>query len=107
VTIVAVFPGNDQLLCDFCSHPHPTWKYPARDFETPPVGTSVGSWYACEECRALIERKDRLGLTERSVRRFIERYGFGNEAELLVDLGTIHTKFFDHRTGEAARLWDM
>lgn len=45
-------------ICDFCSAPHPTWVYPAATFEMRREGWgSDGDWAACEECSALIERK--------------------------------------------------
>lgn len=45
-------------VCDFCSDPHPTWMYPAADFEVQRVAWgSEGAWAACEECSQLIEEE--------------------------------------------------
>ena len=92
-------------LCDFCSAPNPTWKYPARSFigyeEHGIAGESVGDWAACEVCHELIAANDRVGLTERSAATLI---AFRPELaeirkELTTELAMLHTRFFENRLG--------
>ena len=97
-------------ICDFCSAPDPGWRYPARNFigyaACGIVGESVGEWAACQECHQLIVAGDRSRLTERSVVSFI---AFQPElaairTELETELGTLHGRFFENRTGQASAI---
>ena len=94
--------------CDFCSAPNPTWRYPARSFigyiACGIAGESVGDWAACGECHRLIESGDRTLLTARSVATFliIQPELAEIEDELAVELGTLHSRFFENRLGPAA-----
>ncbi len=99
-------------ICDFCSAPNPTWKYPARSFigyeACGIAGESVGDWAACEECHRLIATNDRVGLTERSAVTFIALRPELTEIreELTAELGVLHTRFLENRTGEPSPLID-
>lgn len=96
-----------ELQCDFCSAPHPKWRYPARTFVAycvPEVaGESVGDWAACERCHALIEGGDRAGLAQRSLDELIIKHPEAIEAssDLLASLADLHLRFFAHRCGSA------
>lgn len=67
-----------DIVCDFCSHPVVRWRY-----SIPPGGIVVtyetaegaehhgdmdGLWGACDECHALIQKRDWAGLGSRSYR---------------------------------------
>ena len=56
-------------ICDFCSSPTVTWRYPAVTFSVEGI-TSVSDWAACDSCHVLIETNDRDGLLDRSVNLF-------------------------------------
>ena len=92
-------------MCDFCSQPDVVWRYPAQSFIAYAVacvvGRSVGDWAACTVCHAFIERGDRNGLLERSVRRLLEKHPDmrADETEVREHLGVIHRMFFDHQAG--------
>jgi hypothetical protein len=106
--------GKDQIavtvVCDFCSvnADSKVWSYPTPDFlytlQMPEFGlhASKGDWAACEECHALIEADDRVGLATRTVLMDIEREP--ESAELAVKMGGIYLSvqgdFFSHRQGE-------
>lgn len=97
-------------ICDFCSAPDPQWRYPARNFigyeAGGIIGESIGEWAACQECHQLIVLDERARLTERSVVSFI---AFQPElvairSELETELGTLHGRFFENRTGQASAI---
>ena len=95
-----------DCVCDFCSAPDPTWKYPARSFigyeDCGIAGESVGDWAACEECHLLIAAGNRAGLTERSAETLIALRSELAEIrkELTAELAVLHERFFKNRTGE-------
>ena len=92
-------------MCDFCSEPNVVWRYPAQNFVAYAVagvvGQSVGDWAACTVCHALIENGDRSGLSERSLRRLLEKNPDmrQDEAEVQEQLRVLHQMFFAHQTG--------
>ena len=94
--------------CDFCSAPDPSWRYPARSFigyiACGIAGESVGDWAACGECHRLIESGDRRLLTARSVEAFVTAQPELGQisVELTSELGSLHLRFFENRTGPAA-----
>ncbi|MBY0502737.1 MAG: hypothetical protein K2X03_02425 [Bryobacteraceae bacterium] len=96
-----------DLKCDFCSAPHPSWRYPALTFVAycaPDVaGESVGDWAACEICHTLIETNDHAGLAQRSLDELIVKYPEASQASrvLLESLSDLHQEFFVHRRGPA------
>jgi len=56
------------MICDFCSAPHPVWRYGAYSFDDPlGIGRSVGDWMACDDCHQLIIRNRREALARRSI----------------------------------------
>lgn len=95
----------NELLCDFCSEPNPTWCYPAETFIAMTVGpvasASDGGWAACDECRRLIEAGDRRALADRSAALLIVANPefVSVSDELRCQLGDLHRGFFDHRRG--------
>lgn len=95
-----------SIICDFCSSPNPTWRYPCEDFEvlSPPFGVgSVGGWAACDECAAFIEKKDREGLLNRSVDNFIGIEIIGRR-QAKQTIKALHKKFFHLRIGSVERI---
>jgi hypothetical protein len=97
-------------LCDFCSAPEAEWRHPARSFigYVAPcvVGESVGDWAACRECHQLIVSGERMRLTERSVVTCIAMHPEleAVKTELTMEMGILHARFFDSRTGPASAI---
>ena len=97
-----------DCVCDFCSAPDPTWKYPARSFigyeGCGIAGESVGDWAACEACHRLIAVGDRRGLTERSAETLIALRPELVEIRkgLTAELAVLHERFFENRIGQAS-----
>ena len=97
-------------LCDFCSAPEAEWRHPARSYigYVAPcvVGESVGDWAACRECHQLIVSGERVRLTERSVVTFIAIHPEleAVKTELTTEMGILHARFFDNRTGPASAI---
>ncbi len=96
-----------QSICDFCSEPKVTWRYPARSFDAyifaGIVGESVGDWAACPICHSLIESGNYAELAERSLRTLLEKQPEmrGAEAELRIQIQGFQAKFARHRAGAA------
>lgn len=94
-------------ICDFCSEPDVSWRYPARTFVAYVVagfvGQSVGDWAACSVCHSLIEAGNRSGLLERSLSRLLDKNAEmrSDEAALREELAVVHRMFFAHQTGHA------
>ncbi len=90
-----------QKSCDFCSGPNPCWSYTATDFTVLQVLVSQGSWDACDECAALIERNDREGLVVRAVNALIAIHPnlAAERAWCLTMARRVHEDFWANRTG--------
>jgi hypothetical protein len=94
-------------ICDFCSEPGVTWRYPAHSFLAYAVagivGESVGDWAACRICHGLITAGDRRGLLDRSLRTLLEKNPemIPAEAELREQIAHFHQMFFANRSGAA------
>jgi hypothetical protein len=97
-----------MMICDFCSAPSPTWKYPCKDFQALDLdvlkGVSTGAWSACEICHCLIDSGNMRELLDRSYNTFIEknpefelieREGMANIKD---ELGKLHALFTANRT---------
>ena len=88
-------------VCDFCSRPNPTWRYPADSFLDEFGSRSVEDWMACDDCHALIEAGDcnalaaRVMLTPTAQRRVVDPSAARRYARRL------HDRFFEHRLGPA------
>ena len=97
-------------LCDFCSAPDAGWRHPARSFigyvVPGVVGESVGDWAACQECHLLIVSDERARLTERSLLTFIAMHPEleAVKTELATEMGILHARFFENRTGHASAI---
>jgi hypothetical protein len=95
------------FICDFCSEPNVSWRYPAENFVAyvvaDVVGQSVGDWAACGICHGLIEAGDRNGLLERSLGTLLEKNPAMRpaEAELREQIAYFHEMFYAHQTGGA------
>lgn len=88
---------SGPLVCDFCSAPDPSWEYPAATSEMPlGVGTSLGAWCACDNCRELIEADDREGLISRAV----GRYPMPDEPMMRQAIEMVQQVFWQARRGE-------
>lgn len=102
-----VYTGYGSLRCDFCSSPDVKWDYPAEDFmvkmpkDAPADWGSEGGFAACDLCHDLIEKDDRNGLLDRSVKTFVEMYGGIAEPELRVGISKVHDGFWRSRKGAA------
>jgi hypothetical protein len=108
---------NGKPVCDFCCATPVLWCYPAKSFVAWTtkhwVGESVAEWAACGPCHDLIEKDDRAGLLNRSVRMFLKAkkklpeiegsVGIGS-ITLRISIGKAHNGFFRHRNGEAVRV---
>jgi hypothetical protein len=100
------------FLCDFCSEPAVTWRYPARNFVAYVVGNvggeSVGDWAACECCHSLIEAGSSQALTRRAVERLVVKHPelSAVEGELIVAMRDLHRSFVENRLGAALPLRD-
>jgi hypothetical protein len=98
------------FLCDFCSEPAVTWRYPARTFLAyfggNVGGESVGDWAACECCHSLIESGNSHALTLRAVERLVVKHPEMSAAqdELVAAMRTLHRSFFENRLGAALPL---
>ena len=96
-----------KSICDFCSEPSVTWRYPAQSFVAYVianiVGESVGDWAACSICHELIEAGDRWGLLERSLHTLLEKNPDMRPAETEIrgQLAQFHGLFFGNQTGPA------
>jgi hypothetical protein len=72
----------DQIsLCDFCSAPGPTWRFPASShfMVGDPVVTDDGTkvegvvdddWMACDDCHTDVEGQDWAAIASRYIARF-------------------------------------
>ena len=92
------------MICDLCSSPNVKWKYPCPTFtsgiSTPDLAsTSFGEWAACDECHALIERNDRVGLAVRSADALIAKHSalLPHYADLMADLMKLQGEFMNNR----------
>ena len=93
------------MKCDFCSATDPTWRYPAKTFETA-VGAgniSIADWAACNICKALIDDTNLRGLLERSLDLMIANHPEMRlvASELYGNIATLVQEFVRHRTGPA------
>lgn len=87
--------------CDMCSAPNPTWEYPANNFLATPISVSEGSWIVCDECAALIERREREALVQRAVDAIIAlNPHLAHERDwCLFAARQVHAGFWANRTG--------
>lgn len=94
----------DRPVCDFCSGP-PAWRYPAETFNAnrgePMLQISEGDWLACDECAALIQRKEWNALARRGLQTPMAKSAVGllGEKKVLVMTRELHQKFRRHRRG--------
>jgi len=84
-------------VCDFCATRGSSewWDFPARDYDLPGAGRSVGNWRACAACTRLINAGDRVELAARGARlndRPASAYRW------------IHDGFWSHREGAPRRV---
>jgi hypothetical protein len=101
---------RSEIICDFCSSPHPIKRLIADDIMVPEAEwASRGDWAACEFCWKIIssdmavEEKVKK-LASHSVKRAVEMYRLPNDAETVFLFGEgvsmIQTAFFKAWTGE-------
>ena len=92
-----------MMLCDFCSAPDPTWRYPAESFTVPDLAPSAskGDWAACDRCSALIEDEDVDRLILRaSIAAHRRSRGVIATSVVRKALREVYREFFAHRLGE-------
>lgn len=98
------------MICDFCSQDNPTWEYTAKDFRTIDtsvlIGTSHGSWAACDICHKLIEESKFDELANRSAKLLHRDTPFIPYDICLTHIRALHNKFKENRTGVAKRIVD-
>lgn len=104
----------DAMVCDFCGHPHPGWRYRCDDLisyvTSQAPATSVvsnGDWAACRVCYSLIETGQYAVLTRRSVAAFLSRYDHVDpavRAHLTDAMATAFRAFATHHTPVPIRL---
>ena len=100
----------ENQRCDFCSLPRPGWRFPANSFidKQYEVGLSVGDWAACEQCAALIQTEDWIGLARRTVT--VSEAGralvaiAGGEEQALGAVEQLQQQFRSHRKGPGSRI---
>lgn len=91
-----------DIICDFCSSPKVTWRYPARNILMTDIqALSVGDWAACDTCHDIIERDGQPGITARTVETF--KHNLPGMDNFILRL---HKRFFAERTGPAERIGD-
>jgi len=95
-------PGEEQ--CDFCSSKDIKWGYPCKSFRQASMTNAEGKtvhldsitdWAACDECSALIEADDRMGLVKRS----FDSYPGEKFPTLEAVIASLHGNFFTLRSG--------
>jgi hypothetical protein len=99
------------MICDFCASPQQPviFEYPCTDFvaiELGPIDMGMnGSWMACQECSALIDRGELSALAVRQIesrRDLPEDINF--QAEIIGILVQAYMRFQSHRTGPRLEL---
>ncbi len=98
--------AEETPLCDFCSAGNPKHAMDCEDFEVyldgVHVGRTIGAWYACDVCQALVDEGNRVALIQRSLEAFMERYPeVYDDVDLMADYAlaakAYHDDFFRHR----------
>ena len=102
-----------MIICDFCSSPKTTWRYPAHDVPAISLGdsqelvevqlNSKGGWAACDICHDLIERGEWDLLLDRSVARF-PLIDYMPPSVFRATISAIHSAFRFARFGDPQRL---
>ncbi|KAB1128812.1 hypothetical protein F6X68_30190 [Micromonospora sp. AMSO12t] len=75
--------ANSQMMCDFCSAPHPVATFTFGNLDVAMSTDAAGvrmhnlgnSWAACEICARLVEQRDPEGLTRRAHKRARRHHG--------------------------------
>lgn len=81
---------QNEIICDFCSSPNPTW-----DYENYPTKNDDGGWAACDECHRLIQANDREALLRRSVQRAPVRHTMPDGIARSIRI--VHATFWNNR----------
>lgn len=98
-------------VCDFCSTTENVrWAFPCAPWrDLTGAMMDLGPWAACDECKELVEARDREGL----LRRWTEHDPDWQEGkwsmpplEIMRGVNAIHQRYFDNRTTEKAELYD-
>jgi hypothetical protein len=101
---------RENLVCDFCSDPHPAWDYEAEDSllmavgargGAPEIHLSRGSWTACDPCHELIEADEWGDMLLRSAEGFTARHSDLGLSPAVVGqfIAQAHATFRSTRTG--------
>jgi hypothetical protein len=83
--------------CDFCDGGKASWLFPCRNFTVAllpppePLFNSVGSWYACQDCKPLVDAHNWEAIAAR-------------HDTLPAETWVAWAAFTDHRTGPAQPL---
>ena len=104
--IIEIKPGPEGPICDFCSSPKVVWRYRAVSTNVAEIGpftyASIGDCAACDECSALIETKDKMGLHRRSIETYLALDHCDNDMAkyLSKSLEILHSAFWLCKHGE-------
>jgi hypothetical protein len=107
VFVIEPQPGRE--ICDFCGTSATGRLYACRNFVIPRTKhavfqhESIGAWSACDRCAVLIDAGHWSRLTDRALRRFVNRYGVPRSewADVREQLAEIHQLFREHLIKEA------
>jgi hypothetical protein len=86
--------------CDFCHAPHPTWDYPADEFNFEVGATTfhmIPGWYACDACHVDITADDWQPISDRLHARW--DLPPAQEAASREFIANLHLAFQVYRTG--------
>ena len=103
---ISPFPGRD--MCDFCADQPVAKIYGCHNFILPNTKQavfqhgSIGAWAACSKCSQLIDEAKWTRLTDRSVRKFIQRHRIApyDAIDVRLQLRQIHQLFRKHMIHE-------
>lgn len=97
---------DDEIVgvCDFCTAPHPTWRFPADNFDmdTPNEHVSWGSvtdWAACDDCKRLIEQGRWRQLANRTLDHRPFQLSVEVKREVRIRIMEMHQQFSRARKG--------
>jgi len=93
-------------VCDFCSDTEPRYLESAEDFDVyraidaqgvPEVGTSTGSWAACETCHQLVRARKWHTLERRATDAIMRKHPDFPRSKVAEGVQTMHGLFREHR----------
>ena len=107
--VFQIVPEPGQEVCDFCASA-PQWKvYSCRNFVIPWrkhaafAHESIGGWAACQKCAETIDGDRWSDLTDRALRKFIQRHGVSrhDQPHVREQLRQVYQLFREHMSKES------